>query len=146
MSSVKGVVLGICAASLVLGAVYMLRPSGAVTEKSIRFAFAVIFLSVTVLSVSALFKKEFRPGSLAADNTYIESAAEIVSAQAEYLTGEILQENNIEFKKISVLTDKTENGDIFIKRITVVSGEDFEKVREYITAVIETNGVEVIDE
>ena len=146
MSSVKGVVLGICAASLVLGAVYMLRPSGTVTEKSIRFAFAVIFLSVTVISVSALFKKEFRPGSLAADNTYIESAAEIVSAQAEYLTGEILQENNIEFKKISVLTDKTENGDIFIKRITVVSGEDFEKVREYITSVIETNGVEVIDE
>jgi hypothetical protein len=146
MSSVKGVVLGVCAASLVLGAVYMLRPSGAVTEKSIRFAFAVIFLSVTVLSVSALFKKEFRQESLAADNTYIESAAEIVSAQAEYLTGEILQENNIEFKKISVLTDKTENGDIFIKRITVVSGEDFEKVREYITSVIETNGVEVIDE
>ena len=44
MESIKGIILGFCMVSLVLGMLYMLRAEKTVTEKSGRFAFAVIFL------------------------------------------------------------------------------------------------------
>lgn len=146
MSSIKGIVLGLCAASLVLGATYMLRPTRAATEKSIRFAFAVIFLSIMVVSVSTLVKKDFSFNSMQSEGMHLDSAEGIIQVQAEYLSSEVLRQQGIDFKKISVLTDKSESGDIFIKRITVVSGEDPQSIRKHITRVIETNGVEVRNE
>ncbi len=146
MSSIKGIVLGLCAASLVLGATYMLRPTRAATEKSIRFAFAVIFLSIMVVSVSTLVKKDFSFNSMQSESMHLDSAEGIIQVQAEYLSSEVLRQQGIDFKKISVLTDKSESGDIFIKRITVVSGEDPQSIRKHITRVIETNGVEVRNE
>lgn len=146
MSSIKGIVLGLCAASLVLGATYMLRPTKAATEKSIRFAFAVIFLSIMVVSVASLVKKDFSFDKVRTSEEYLDSAAGVIRAQAEFLSGEVLRQQGINFKKISVLTDKSESGDIFIKRITVVSGEDPKSIRKHITRVIETDGVEVRNE
>ena len=50
------------------------------------------------------------------------------------------------FKEIDVLTNKDEARGISIKRITVKTDETAEQVRQSISAVIKTDGVEVINE
>ncbi len=145
MSEIKGIILGLCAASLVLGAVYMLRPKSNV-EKSIRFAFAVVFLSITVVSGAGILKKDIKIADINVNADFISTAEELTRVQAEYLAEQVLLENGCEFQKISVLTDKSVDGGIFIKRVTVISRYNPEEIRQSILSVIETDGVEVINE
>ncbi len=145
MSEIKSVILGLCIASVSLGAMYMLRPVGA-TEKSVRLNFAVIFLSLLVVSVASLLGTDFGDMKISVDNSSSFYSENIVCAEVEYLCGEILKEKGMDFKEITVFTDKNGQGGISIKRITVESTAEPEAIRQSITAVIATDGVEVIND
>ncbi len=145
MSEIKSVILGLCIASISLGAMYMLRPTGA-TEKSVRLSFAVIFLSLLVISVSSILHIDFNKIKITLNNSFNDSSENIVSAEAKFLCQEILKEKGIDFKGIEIFTDKTDDGSISIKRITVESTAEPDAVRQSITAVLATDGVEVIND
>ena len=145
MNELKSVILGLCIASVSLGVMYMLKPTGA-TDKSIRLSFAVIFLSILVFSAARLLKVDFDSIKISANNSAANTAESIVCARAQYLCQEILEEKGLSFGEINIFTDKTEEGSIFIKRITVESTEEPEAIRQSITAVIVANGVEVIND
>lgn len=145
MNEFKSVILGICIASVGLGAMYMLRPEGA-TVKAVRFAFAVIFLTLTVTLIVSLFAKGERLlPSLSGSYEFI-SAEAIAKIEAEQLTREVLKEKGIKYDKIEIFTNKDDGGGISIKRITVKTSENPEYIRDSITAVIKADGVEVINE
>ncbi len=145
MSELKSVILGLCIASVSLGVMYMLKPAGA-TDKSVRLSFAVIFLSLLVFSAARLLKMDFNGIKISTDTAATYTAESIVSVRAHYLCEEILKEKGLSFGEINIFTDKTENGSISIKRITVESTEEPEVIRQSITAVIATDGVEVIND
>lgn len=145
MSEIKSVILGLCIASISLGSMYMLRPSGA-TEKSVRLSFAVIFLSLLVVSLSNLLKTDFNGIKFTFNSFSNDYSENIVSTQAEFLCQEILKEKGIDFKGIEIFTDKTEDGSISIKRITVESTAEPDAIKNSIAAVIATDGVEVIND
>lgn len=146
MEEIKGVVLGFCAASLVLGAVYMLRAEKTATEKSVRFAFAIIFLCITVLSVAKITGVKINTKQVFNNKEYMSGYAELYSSSAKLVAEAALFDSGIDFEKISVLADKSESGSIFIKRVTVQSPQNPEKIKACILSVIETNEVEVINE
>ncbi len=145
MSEIKSVILGLCIASVSLGAMYMLRPVG-VTEKSVRLSFAVIFLSLLTVSVATLLHTDFDEVKINVDNTGTSYSEKIISAEAKFVCEEILKEKDIKFNEIKVFTDKTDSGSISIKRITVESEAEPELIKQSITAVIATDGVEVIND
>ena len=145
MNEFKSVILGICIASIGLGAMYMLKPEGA-TAKAVRFAFAVIFLTLTVTLVVSLFVKGDRLLPSLSSDTELLSYESIARLEAEQLAAEVLKEKGIKYEKIEIFTNKEDSGSISIKRITVKTNENPEYVRDSITAVIKADGVEVINE
>lgn len=146
MESIKGIILGFCTASLVLGLLYMLRAEKTATEKSVRFAFAVIFLSITVLSIAKILGLSRHLPTFSSSYEYNHTYTDVYAYSVEQVAAAALGDGGINFKEISVQTDKNDGGDIFIKRITVVSGGNAEKIKGCIFSVIETNEVEVINE
>lgn len=145
MSEFESVILGLCIASVSLGAMYMLRPVGA-AEKSVRLSFAVIFLSLLVVSAASLVSTDFGDLKISAESPASDYSENIVAAEAQYLCSQILNDKGIEFSEIKIFTDKTEDGGISIKRIAVESAAEPDTIRQSITAVIATDGVEVIND
>lgn len=145
MNEFNSVILGICIASVGLGAMYMLRPDGA-TAKAVRFAFAVVFLTLTVTLFVSLFAKGEKLLPSLSGSTEFTAATAIAKIEAEQLTREVLKEKGIKYEKIEVFTNKESDGSISIKRITVKTNENPSYVRDSITAVIKADGVEVINE
>ncbi len=143
MSEFKALILKLSIASVVFGIIFMLSPNGKL-QKNVRFNFAVIFLSILFFSVTAFFNIDLKFKENA--NASLYSAEKIVSARASYLCGEILKEYGYNFEEIEVFTNKNEDGSIDIKRITVKSAENKENLKAAILAVIDTDGVEIIDE
>ncbi len=146
MESIKGIILGFCAVSLVLGALYMLRAEKSATEKSVRFAFAVIFLCVTVLSVAKIAGLKNEIPTFERNKEYTHTYTAMYTESVKQVVSAALYDHGIKFKEISVITDKTDVGDIFIKRITVAAVGEAERIKSCILSVIETNEVEVINE
>lgn len=145
MNDFKAVILGICIASVCLGAMYMLKPKGNM-EKSVRFGFAVIFLTLTISLFVSLFKgggKAVPTYALSPDYSVSEKITEISARQ---IVAEVLRENGLKFEEIKIFTNIEESGGISIKRITVKTSENAEKVIGSINAVIKSDGVEVINE
>lgn len=145
MDDFKSIILGLCIASVGLGIIYMLKPAKTL-EKSIRFSFAVVFLCITVICIASFLKVDFKEISVNAADYSKNAEEKILCLQARHLSEQILKSNSLDFKEIEIFTDKTDNGDIIIKRITVKSEAEPKLIRDSITAVIETCGVEVINE
>ena len=145
MNEFKSVILGICIASVSLGAMYMLKPDGN-TAKTVRFGFAVIFLTLTLSIFISLFGKSDRLLPTLSITPDYSAAEKITAIEARQIAAQVLEEKGIKFKEIDVLTNKDEAHGISIKRITVKTDETAEQVRQSISAVIKTDGVEVINE
>lgn len=145
MKTFSQVILGFSAASLILGAVYMLRPSGKM-EKSVKFAFSVIFLSVIIAAFAGLLKIN-TPFSVKASSADLTETAEAVTKyRAEYLCEALLKENGINFNKILVNTDISADGSIGIKRVTVFTNNTQNGIKELILSAVMAREVEVINE
>lgn len=145
MNEFSSVILGICIASVGLGAMYMLRPEGA-TAKAVRFAFAVIFLTLTITLMVSLFAKGERLLPTLSNNNEHINYDGIAKVEAKTLAAEVLKEKGIKYSEIKIFTNNEADGSISIKRITVKTNENPDYVREAITAVIKADGVEVINE
>ncbi len=142
METVKNIVLGFCTAAVFLGALGFLAPEGG-TKKSVKYAISLIFLCSTVALFTGLGKislpnaknnepkVEYYGMGEAAVKTYVEAA---------------LKDEKIEYKKISVETNITEGGDIYIKKITVYSSGNAKRIIGIIKNTVQTENVEVINE
>lgn len=145
MNEFKAVILGICIASVSLGAMYMLKPSGNM-EKTVRFGFAVIFLTLTLSLFISLFGGGNKLMPASAPSPDYSATERITKISARQIVAEVLAEKGLKFKEIEIFTNIDESGGISIKRITVKTDENAERVIGSINAVINSGGVEVINE
>lgn len=145
MKTILRLVLAFSSCSILLGAVYMLRPKGN-TEKSIKLVFSVIFLSAIVMGFKGVKNAEINFTVSDSQNKIIAVSSTVTKTQAEYLTTQILKQNGHDFNKISVITDIAEDNSIFIKRITVFTNNSGAGIKESILSVINACEVEVINE
>lgn len=145
MKTILRLVLAFSSSSVLLGAVYMLRPKGN-TEKSIKLVFSVIFLSVIVMGFRGANGAEINFTVANSQDKIIAVSSNVTKTQAEYLTTQILKQNGYDFNKISVITDIAEDNSIFIKRITVFTNNSDAGIKQSILSAINACEVEVINE
>ena len=108
----------------------MLVPEGKF-QKSVKYTFSLCFLCCLISSFGVIGNFNFKIEP--------KSEGEFVSVGAAAESGRIvferaLKNSKINFTKIVVLTDKAENGSIFISKVTVVSNEEKQKITDIISA------------
>lgn len=129
MTTVKELAIFFCAASVMCGAFGLL--AGKTLEKSFKYILALVFLSVMVSAVTN-FNFSFKMPVSASNETQNETALNLSSYQAEYLTGVLLNENGIIFSGVEAFANKVEDGGIVISKINIYGATETEKARQII--------------
>lgn len=118
MSGFTSFLIGFCGASVLIGMIYLLCPEGTMSS-SVRYVFALCFLCSVLCGITGIRGNAFPQIDVSANSGYVTE--ESVAACAEQTFAEALRTQNIDFRKIKVITDKTDNGGISIIRVNVYS-------------------------
>lgn len=132
MSTIKELAIFFCAASVMCGAFSLL--AGKALEKSFKYILALIFLSIMVSAVTN-FDFSFKMPTISNVSTENEAALQLSGYQAEYLTGQLLKENGINFTRVEAFANKIEDGGIVINEINIYGATDVDKAREIICSL-----------
>lgn len=129
MNGLSSFIISFCGSCVLLGFLYMLCPSGSMSAP-VKYVFCLCFVCCVIASVLNIPKPDF---------SYFDKAnnAEILTEQntavtAEMVFGEALRQSNVNFRKISVETNKMSDGSIIISKVTVYTTESAQKVEEII--------------
>ena len=121
--------------SVVLAALYMLTLKGKM-EKSFKYVIAIFTVAAIVGAGVGLFGKGATTvfGTSNSEYNYYNYTKNIDSATAEYIIGELLNSNGIEFWEIDVITDILDDGSIDIIQAEVVlkNSKDFERAADLV--------------
>ena len=131
-----------CASSVFIGILYILCPDG-VMSKSVKYVLSLAFL-LSVVGVSFAVRggnTDYRlPEYTSADTQALDTAA------ARQVYAYALAQSQINFKEITVCTNKASDGSIIISKIIIFSDEDAEKIRNALGEVAENYEVEIVNE
>lgn len=125
MSNLSVFITSFCSSCILLGFLYMLCPSGYM-EKSVKYVFCLCFLCCVLGCVTNLKTIDFSAFKAASDTEIVTERG--ASVTAERVFAQTLADQNIDFKKITVDTNKLSNGSITISRVTVYSNASAEQV------------------
>lgn len=142
MSYFTSFITSICAACIMIGALHMICPDGAM-GKSVKYILSLIFI---VSVIAAAFN--IRNFDWNTDYTVpeIQSDESLQSASARYVYAAALKSAGINFREITVCTDKSESGSIIISKVIIYSDCDAAKIRVALGAAAENLEVEIINE
>ncbi len=123
-------ILSFCSACVLLGFLYMLCPSGSMS-KPVKYLFCLCFIGCILSGVFAAANFNF------SDFTQNTAESEFVTDQNAAVTAEMIFSNaltaqNIDFRKITVITDKLQDGSIIISEVTVYTDADAHTVEQVI--------------
>ena len=142
MKIFSGLLTSFCASSVFIGVLYILCPNG-VMSKSVKYLLSLAFL-LSVTAVSFTVKRSGLDfdvsGYTAADSEAVDKAA----ARQVYATA--LKNAGINFKEITVCTNKAEDGSIIISKIIIHSDAESQKIRDALGEAAENYEVEIINE
>lgn len=143
MNYFSSLLTAVCAACILIGALYMLCPDGAM-KKSVSYILGLVFL-LSVISASGITVKKADinitlPKVTSADTTALSTAA------AEYVYASALKAAGIEFYEITVCTNKSEDGSISISKVLIRSDCEKGRILEALGEAAKNFEVEVINE
>lgn len=132
-----------CSASVFIGALYMLCPDG-VISKSLKYILGLVFiLSVISAAAIAVGKWDFKMPEI---NTDYEDSYTLQTSAAEYVYAYALTDAGIDFSKITVCTDKSENGSISINKVIICTDCEKSRVLAVLGEAAENIEVEIIND
>lgn len=143
MNWLNSIILSVCAASVCIGALYIICPTGKIS-KSVRYTFSLCFLLILISSVGITIKKSDLSFDIA--KTGEINTEEIDIAAAEYTYGLALKNAGINFSKIEVLTDNSNGDSIVISRLVIYSDNDRQRILSALGSATENFEVVVINE
>lgn len=127
MNSILSFIVSFCIISVILGALYILCPEGTM-QKSVKYIFFLLLITSSLALIKGIGDINWSPIKQQYDTQSEETAA----FGAELTFKQALQNAGIEFSKITVCTDKSEDGSILINEVIVYSNETEEKITEII--------------
>jgi hypothetical protein len=131
-----------CVSAVFIGALLIICPNGKIS-KSVKY---VLSLAFTLIIISSALKIDF-DFNLKPDTEAITIHTEALEVKsAEYVYSHCLKAANIQFSKISVLTNKTNDDRIVISKVLIFSKEDKNKIFLALSAVAQNFEVEIINE
>ena len=143
MNAFSSFTAAFCSALVFIGALYMLCPEGAIS-KSLKYILGLVFLlSVISAAAIAVGKWDFEMPEFRLD--YADSSSLQISA-AEYVYEYALNEADIDFSKITVCTDNSENGSISINKVIIYTDCEKSRVLAALAEVAENTEVEIIND
>lgn len=132
-----------CTGCILIGALYLLCPDGSM-QKPVKYVLSLVFMLTVIAAASVTVKNaKFDAEAFSPPET---ATAELDTAAAEYVYAHTLESAGINFSKITVCTDKSEDGSIIISKVIVYSDCEERKIKEALGVVAENYEVEVINE
>ena len=135
MKEFSSFAISFCGVCVATGGIYMLIPEGRMT-KTVKYLIVLTLLSALIGVFSINFNLKFQNKNNWSVHIEEDRKEEVITAVFE----RALKMNNIEFEKIVIFTDKTEEGSITITKIQVFSDENRDKI---ISAIGNSNAYEV---
>ena len=123
MNSILSFIVSFCIISVVLGALYILCPKGTM-QKSVRYIFVLLLITSCLALIKGIGGIDFSLKK----HTYAPQNDDAFHYFAELTFKEALKNAKVEFSKITVCTDKSENGSILISEVIVFSEEPQDKI------------------
>ena len=131
-----------CVSAIFIGALLIICPNGQMS-KSIKYILSLVF---TLLIISSSLKIDFNL-DFTPNTNVINSHAEVINTHsAVYVYSQCLKAAKIEFSKISVLTNKSDDGSIVISKVLIFSKEDKNKILLALGEVAQNFEDEIINE
>ncbi len=128
---------------ILIGALYIICPEGNIS-KPIKYVFSLIFLVIIISAANIPIKKiDF---SFNQNTTEQTNLTDMQVLSAEYIYSYTLTANNINFSKIYVCTDNSEDNSIVITKVVIVSQEPREKIIKALGVLAENREVETVNE
>ncbi len=132
-----------CASCVFMGALFILCPEGAL-KKPVKYLLGLVFIISVTASAGITVRRanfDFTPPE---SEFYDET--ELKTAGAEYVYAYALEASGINFKKITVLTNKAEDGSIIINKIVINSDCERGKILEALGEAAKNYEVETVHE
>ncbi len=137
MSGFSSFVISFCTGCVLLGFLFVLCPTGNM-HLSVKYVFCLCFVCCVVggiVNIKAPDFSDFERG-----NTEEVLTEENAAVTSQMVFEEALRQQNINFRKITVKTNKLTNGSIIIDRVTIFTNEDASKILQ----IIDSDNYEVI--
>lgn len=137
MNGINSFIISFCGSCILLGFLYMLCPSGSMSA-SVKYIFCLCFVCCVIGAAFSIKLPDFSQFDKVGDVEILSEQSAAVTAQMVF--GEALTQKNINFRKITVDTNKLSDGSIIISRITVYTSE----MPQLVTKAIESDSYEVV--
>jgi len=126
--------------SLLFGGMYVLKPGGN-TEKTVKYIFSLIFISIMLSAILNIKLDDFK--SISTDVSADISTDALKSEAIRRTFMEALRLENINFSEITVCTNKKADGSISISKVIVYSCDSKEKIIEVLSTADTEYEIEV---
>ena len=137
MDGFNSFIISFCGSCVLLGFLYMLCPSGNMSAP-VKYIFCLCFVCCVVGTAISIKPADFSVFDETKSSEILTEQNTAVTAQAVF--SEALTQQNINFRKITVDTNKLLDGSIIISRITVYTAESPQRVMQ----VIDSDSYEVV--
>ena len=129
-----------CVGCVLIGALYIICPDGAIS-KTVKYVFSLVFLLIIITAANIPLKNlRFDLFSSQAIETNGENMQ--ISA-AEFVFAHTLKSQNINFSKISIFTDKSDDQSIVITKVVIITDQQREKVINALGELAKNREVEI---
>lgn len=129
MNNLSAFMISFCSSCILLGFLYMLCPEGSMGG-SVKYVFCLCFLCCVLSGITNLPKIDLKQFQSASDSQLVTEQSSAAVAQTVFVRA--LIEQNINFTKVTVDTNKLQNGSITINKVTVYTSESAEKIESVI--------------
>jgi len=127
MNDLRNFCISFCVVCALYGGVSLFFPKSTF-NKIIKLVLSLSFICSVLCSIP--FVKDFELSDFASEEVIDYEETSLVSAKAVFETA--LKENNINFSKITLITDKNESGGIIITKVIVYTNEKLTRIKEII--------------
>lgn len=141
MSAFSSFIISFCVGCILLGALYMLCPTGNMSA-TVKYIFCLCFVCCVIGSVITLKLPDL--SFFEGEKTTLAITEQNASVVAQSIFCEALTSENINFRKITVEANKLSDGSITISKVTVYTDETYEKINSIIGST--SYKVDVINE
>lgn len=134
--------ISFCSGCILIGALGVLCPEGNVS-KPVKYVFSLIFLAIVITSARIPLRQLDFPAAAVSQQPDTQS---MQIASARYVFEYALKNGGINFSKISIFTDKSEDGSIVITKVVITTEQSREAVLKALGILAENREVIIENE